>query len=75
MNRFLWGDDVTIGMASHLRNVGVPSFEQVMFFPEGHGMDLEEGDHLQASVHLHPINWPGGSACMCVGVNFYYVER
>lgn len=77
LNRFLWGDDVTIGGSSHIRNVGVPSFEEVIWFPEGHGIDLEEGDHLYVNMHLHPIGWaPGaGAGCMCTGVIFYYVER
>ncbi|MBA7589548.1 hypothetical protein ES708_31633 [subsurface metagenome] len=75
--RFLWGDDVTIGATSHLRNVGVPSFEHTMFFPEGHGIDFEPGDHIYCHLHLHPIGWaPGeGSACMCGSAIIYYVER
>ncbi|MBA7588084.1 hypothetical protein ES708_30132 [subsurface metagenome] len=75
--KFLWGDDVTIGGSSHLRNVGDPSFAHTMFFPEGHGIDMDPGDYLYCHLHLHPIGWaPGaGSACMCGSAIIYYVER
>lgn len=66
--------DVTIGAASFCAALGANCKELVVMWPEGHGLNLDDGDYLHLVADAIYFDG-GGSLYVAAEAIIYYVER